>query len=239
MNAMEGKLLMADMSASDALMRYAGAEAMRGKTMQETLKKIMRYWVAFAMAKIDKGKSAKIRADLSAVVSAYSSVASSRTGQSSNLRTRRVKRAKAVDKWKGTLAAKVVGLLDYKNARGSGFAAYYAAVGKFVSASAFSANLLRAGFRPAYQVLKAMPGAGRMPKFKAGAGRIKLQLADSVADILVENWAHGNSPRSKGIAEIAPTAFSIAFREVEIKMTEFYLKDIKKAAKESGLTVDS
>ncbi len=225
---MTGTIKFTDLSASDALRRYAGAEAFRGKGMAETMKKVMRFWVDFATAKIPKGDPAKIESDLKSLVAGYS-----------RLGTRR---GKAADAWRGTYASRIVAMIDWQGARKLKGAAFYAAVRRFVARRKFASNLHRSGMRPAFLALRnRMSRAGRLPQFKDQPGGYVDRVKDQVVEILVENWARAGGPKSDGIGgtiagKNTGEAFNEALGQVEILLAKFLQEDVKKWAEKNGLT---
>lgn len=244
---MTGEIKMVDMSASLALTRYAGIEALRGKTMAETMKKVMRFWVDFAVKKVPKGDRGKIMRELSQVVTSYSKISSSMTGVSTNLKTRKTKRAAHVDRWKGTYASIIVAKLNYNKAKGSGWDHFYKSVALFVRRRLFASNLHRSGFRPAFMRLRGkMSSLGRDPKMRSDAGGYIDSVKERVVEILVENWASAREDwepgvpkkhKPDGISKLAPNAFNEALVQVEAMLTDFFYKDVKKLAKEVGFDV--
>lgn len=236
--SIKGTFHFTDLSASSALLKYAGLQGLKGRSMESTLRHIMKFWVSFAMKKIPQGKVSKIMADLGRVITSYSRISSGMVGMKTNLRTRKTTRDRTIDRWRGTYAAALVAMLDYKGARTMGAAQFYRTVAQFVSRRRFAANLHRSGLRPAIMRLRAKTtGAGRLPEFKNQPGLHKEQVSARVAEILVENWAASRD--GDGITKLAPGAFDDAFAEVEKILTKWFEKDIKKWAKEVGLRADN
>lgn len=222
---MEGRISITDLSASDALMRYAGIEALRGKNMAETMQKIMRFWVSFAIKKIPPGSEDKIWKDMTAIVTNYARLGT--------------KRSKTADAWRGTYAAMIVAKLNWQGARTLRGAAFYGKARLFANRRKFAANLHRSGMRPAIMQLRGRMGSiGRMKKFKNQPGGYTEKVQDRVVDILVENWAAAGSPGSVGITGLAGGAFETALAEVETMLADFFIKDTKKWAEKVGLTAD-
>lgn len=227
--AIEGQFRIVDFSASDAFLRYSHAEALRGKGLAETMKKVMRFWVDFATAKIPAGSADKITADLKQVISSYS-----------RLSTRR---GKTADAWRGTYAARIVSMIDWQGARNLRGAAFYAKVRQFAARRRFAANFHRSGMRPAFLALRGKVAKfGKLPQFASQPGRYKDDVKEAVVDILVENWAKAGGPRSDGITgtingKNTGMAFEDALVQVEALLNGFMDQDIRRAAERSGLTV--
>lgn len=232
--AKDGLFQITDTSAIHSLAKYAAKEALRGKGMMESARKVFAFLVSFALAKIPNGDPKKIRAQLLQVVVASRRL-SAWQGASSSLRTRRVRRA--ADELRGTLAAKLVWLLNYAGARAAKGPAFYKLVRKFVSGRIYSARLHRAGLLPALSGTKARAKGGRLPKFRHTPGSYAEALTKDVATILAENWASAHGPNSKGIIGLAGYAFDTALPEVDRLLTSYLLKDIEKAAREAGFQV--
>jgi len=225
---MTGSVHITDLSASDALRRYAGAEAFRGKGMAETMKKVMRFWVDFATAKIPKGDPAKVESDLKAVVAGYSRLGG--------------KRGKAADAWRGTYASRIVAMIDWQGARKLKGAAFYAAVRRFVAKRKFASNLHRSGMRPAFLALRGkIAKAGRLPQFQNQPGGYSDSVKEAITEILVENWARAGGPKSVGITgpiagKNTGEAFAEAIAQVDALLTKFLEEDIRKQAERAGFT---
>lgn len=217
-----------DASAVSAFEKYAQAQGLRGKDLNAVLRKVMKYVVSFSIAKIPKGDSKKIRQELTTVVSNYS-----------KLDTRNVRSGgRAANKWRGTLAAKLVAMLDWKGARAAGalgdYEGFYSAVSRFTARRASAANLHRAGLREAAMKLRAST-QGRLPQFKKSPGDYREVITDAITSIIVENWAA--SAGGDGIVKLAGNVFDIAFVEAEKMIAGFLQKDMEKAAQKVGLTV--
>lgn len=224
-----------------AFARWAENQAVaRGKTTQEIIDKAMRYWVSFAMAKIPEGDRAKVDRQLTALTNA-----SSRLGLRRGLRSRGGKRA---DKYRGTVAAAMVAILNYDGARDKARAGdragFYGSAGKFLSRRKRSVNHHRfSGFIPALNVLARGRGTRRLiaddlrrgPKYKHPPGLIAHQLTDLLASVLVEAWPSGSPrpgrPAPVGLRGLAPDAFSRVIPEIGALLIRF--------ADEDGVLTDS
>ena len=224
--AEQGLFIITDASALPALSAYAAKEAFRGKAMMETARKVFAFLVSFAMAKIPNGDPQKIRLQLTAIVARYTRLSS------------RKRKSKLVDSLRGTLAAKLVRVLNYLGARAAKGAAFYRLVRRFINARAFSARLHRAGLYPALAGSKArgVDTGGRLPKYRHMPGSYTEDTAAAAADILAENWASAHGPRAAGIVGLAGFAFAQAMPEVDALLTKYLLEDMAKAAASSGLS---
>src|SRR5262245_17579578 len=83
----------------------------RGQSLERILRRLMKHWIALAISQM-KGKGlggdvAKIEADLSKIIS---------LGRQRNLKRKRA-RSKAAAKYRGTVAAWLVAILNWGNAR--------------------------------------------------------------------------------------------------------------------------
>lgn len=220
-----------DVSALDALRRYATAQGLRGKDIIDVVRKAMKYWVSFSIAKIPKGDPQKIRAHLTQIVSTYSKL-SARNARNAN---------RTSDKWRGTLAVQLVFKLNWQDARLAGafgdIEGSYRKAALFTSRRVFAAGLHRSGLREAVLKLRAGSGAGRLPKFKNQPGAYAEKLADNVTSILVESWAKAAGSHAKDPTQLYPNAFTQALPEVERLIAGFLEKDMKTAAAKQGFTV--
>lgn len=233
----EGLFLITDTSAIHALAKYAAQEALRGKGLMDTARKIFAFLVSFALAKIPNGDPKKIRAQLMQIVTAYTRISAASAGVTSNIRSRKVRRNRTADALRGTLAAKLVWLLNYAGARAAKGPAFYKLVRKFVSGRIYSARLHRAGLLPALSGTKAPVKGGKLPKFKHTPGSYAESLTEDVATILCENWASAHGPNSKGIIGLAGFAFDTALPEVDRLLTSYLQKEIEKNARAAGFQV--
>jgi hypothetical protein len=225
--------MITDTSAMHALAKYAARESLRGKGLMDTARKVFRFLVSFALAKIPNGDPRRIRAQLMQITM-YSSLASRRSyNLSQSIRT---KRNKTSDAHRGTLAAKLVFLLNYAGARAAKGPAFYRIVRKFVSARSYSARIHDAGLYPALAGTKA-PTKGKLPRYRHTPGSYDERLTEDVATILAENWASAHGPNAKGIIGLAGFAFDAALPEVDRLLTRYLTQDIEKAAKAAGFKV--
>lgn len=235
--AEEGLFLITDTSVIASLAKYAAAEAVRGKGMLETARKVFRFLVSFALAKIPNGDPKKIRANLLQIVTAYTRVRAASAGVSSSLRSRRTRRNAAADNLRGTLAAKLVWILNYLAARDAKGPAFYRIVRKFVNARVYSARLHRAGLYPALEGTKARNTGGKLPKYRHTPGSFAESLTEDVATILAENWASAHGAHAKGIVGLASFAFDTALPEVDTLLSRYLQENIARAAKAAGFQV--
>lgn len=242
-----------DLNLIQAFDTWAVQRGMRGRDIADTIAKVMRYWVSFAMAKVPRGDAAKIRTDLKRIITTYSNLRTIAGGKT-NLRTRKTTRDSRADQLRGTMAAAIVSILNYKGARDLAKARspqFYAKVNQFIGARAYSANSHRSGFLPAINVLGRGTGkgtantqaiAGRLPKYRHPAGLIAHKFTDDIASILVENFASqsGNHPfrlRPDGITGLAGGAFDTALAEVITMIGKFLQTDLQQAALKAGFKV--
>jgi hypothetical protein len=235
--AEQGLFLITDTSAMHALAKYAAKESLRGKGMLDTARKVFAFLVSFALAKIPNGDPRAIRANLMRVTTAYSRLRSASVGVSSNIRSRKTRRNRTADALRGTLAAKLVWLLNYAGARAARGPAFYKLVRKFVSGRVYSERLHRAGLLPALSGTRARSKGGRLPKFRHTPGSYAESLTEDVSKILAENWASAHGPDAKGIIGLAGFAFDTALPEVDRLLSNYLQKDIEKAAREAGFQV--
>lgn len=205
---------------------WASSAAIRGKPIESSMRTACKYWVSFAMAKIPKGNKQKIQSDLMRIVTAYSKLPA--VGK-------RRKATKAADAMRGTLAATLVRVLNWRGARDLKGQAFYSKAKAFVGASSSAAGFHRAGFTPSLLALKG--GRKGLPRLKTPPGYHEEKIEAMAATILMNNFAHAKSKQSEGIAKLAPNAFSDALREVEALIAKFVQQDNEKAAAKAGFTV--
>jgi len=228
-----------DLNLIQAFDQWAVQRGMRGRDIADTIAKVMRYWVSFAMAKVPRGDAGKIRAHLQTLIVSYS-------------RAKRGGKSRSADRYRGTMAAAIVMILNYKGARELARARspqFYQRVNQFINARAYSANHHRSGFLPAINVLGRGKGANaknaintRVPKYRHPPGYVAHKFTDDLASILVENFSsqsadHPFRTKPDGIAGLAGGAFDSALGEV-IEMIGGFLKaDLEKSAQKAGFKV--
>ena len=236
--------LKSDSPGLEAFDQWAVARGMRGKDLAETVSNVMKYWVSFAMAKVPRGDRAKVRENLTRLVSTYSAIDRQIYSGKRNKDTRRA------DALRGTVAAAIVAILNYKGARELArqrSPEFYSKVREFIGKREYSVNHHRGGFIPAINVLgrgKGSTAGDRPPKYRHPSGLIAHQFTDELAEILVENFASqsGDHPfrtRPDGITGIAGDAFDAALGEVLELVSDFLQKDMLDAARSAGFTVTS
>lgn len=234
------------MDVLQAFDQWALARGMRGRDIYDTIAKVMRYWVSFAMAKVPLGDPARVRAGLMRQIRSYSALGRIVHSGGRNAGTRRA------DALRGTVASAIVAILNYKGARDLAKARspqFYARVNEYIRKRAYSVNHHRGGFIPAISVLgrgkgsdPAASGGVRMPKYRHPAGSMAHSFTDELAHILVENFAsqsgeHPFRTRPVGITGLAGRAFEEALGEVGVMIGEFLRRDMENAASVAGLSV--
>lgn len=242
----------------------------RGKTTQEVVNRVMRYWVSFAMAKIPEGDKGKVERQLMALTREYSRVVAGQTGSYSNVRSRKRKRAAKsamMDRYRGTVAAAMVAILNWDGARDKARAGdragFYGTVGRFIAARKWAVNLHRVGgFIPALNVLARGHGSdarkrgfGKMsvefqkadrmrgPKYQHPPGLIAWKITNVLTEVLVENFAsqaqRPGRPAPVGVGGLAPDAFRSVLPELRELLLRFVIEDglLTEAAQKAGLNV--
>jgi hypothetical protein len=237
-----------DLNLIQAFDQWAVQRGMRGRDSADTIAKVMRYWVSFAMAKVPRGDAAKIRQDLRRIITTYSNLRAI-AGPKTNLRTRKTTRDARADQLRGSMAAAIVAILNYRGARDLAKARspqFYAKVNQFINARAHSANHHRSGFLPAINVLGRGTGkgtansaavAGRLPKYQHPPGAVAHKFTDQLASILVENFASAAGPHAAGITGLAGGAFDAGLTEVIAMIGNFLRDDLLKSAQAAGFAV--
>ena len=223
-------------------------QRVRGKKLSQIISTVMRYWVSFAMAEIDAkapGNGAKIAADL---------MRSSRVGWRTRNITRTKKRGSAslANRYRDTLAARIVFTMNYRDARlKAAFgddAGAYGAVAKFVAARRYSAKHHKiSGFVPAMiEFAKQRSGALRNasgPKYRNSPGSYAQTVTGNMAEAIVEAWPkamqHPGRPAPLGLARLVPNAFEVKQNDLSALFLGFVTKDglLWGGAKAAGVKV--
>ena len=218
------------MSIVPALEAWAAFASTRGKTIEDTLRKAMRFAVDFAIAKTPKGNRERIKADLMRVVREYK-------GTGKNLKSQ------TAEKYRGTLAAAIVWRLNYRQAQTLAVnrsPAFYSTVAKFVSGRAYATNLHAAGWKPAQRALHASTGGVRLPGFRNHPpGSVpQMRFTDTLAEIIVENWASASPiperPAPLGAAGVLGDKLNDILPDLERLFTRFLAEDMLRAATRAG-----
>jgi hypothetical protein len=237
---MEGTCKIIDFSADSALARYAVSQGLRGKSLMEILRRIMKFWVSFHIAKVPKGDRAGITAYLTKeVTELHSATAASALTDASSKAARG--RAAVIDALRNTKAARIMAAFNIYGARAAKTPEqFYALVKRWIRRREFSANLLRAGSLAALRALK-VPRGGQIPSYNNAPGSYQETIADQAGSILVENWASQRvtraNPHPEGIVGKAGDSFSRAANEVEALVLKFELDAVEKAAAKEGFAV--
>lgn len=210
-----------DLSLQHSLSRYAAARRHRGGTDQSTLRKVMREWLFEAWERIPEGNKPGIRANLMRIITTYA-------------RATKGRKSKAQDEMKGTLAAKVIWMLDYKGARKLKGAAFYRMAKRFLNMRMFSANMHRAGLFKGFDLVHGRPPGRSGPKYKKHPiGDANESIGNQVSEILVENWA--SAKNGWGIAGIAGGAFEDSAAAIAEKFRRYAIADELQNAQKHGV----
>lgn len=217
---------------------WARLQRIRGKTAEQTLKKVMKFWISFALFKIQSADPADIESALMKLTTGYSRLSS---------RDRHRKRSSALaDKYRGTVAAAIVAIMDYKGAKlASGFgndAEFYQKVRKFVAARKYSARHHKAGFYPSITALKisTSTAGGRLPKYRNTPGSYKEDIRDLAATLVAENFASAaqrpGRPAPLGITGLAPDCLRASEPEIARLLADWLARDLMDAAHGAGFS---
>jgi hypothetical protein len=209
-------------------------QRVRGKKLSDVIRTAMRFWVSFAMAEIEAkipSSGAKIAADL---------MRPSRVGwRTRNLaRTKKRGSASLANRYRDTIAARLVFFLNYKQARlKAAFgddAGAYGAVAKFVSARRYSAKHHKvSGFVPAMiEFSKYRSGAIRNasgPRYRNSPGSYAQTLDGNAAEAVVAAWPKATQrpgrPAPLGLARMVPGAFEAKENDLSRLFLGFVTKD--------------
>lgn len=234
---------------------WAQMQRIRGKSSEQNLKKVMKFWISFAIFKIQAADPADIEANLMRLTKGHSRRLTGMIGASSNLRSRRVKRASGAamaDKYRGTVAAAIVAYINYKGVKTASSlksrkavvvdsAAFYQTVRKFVAARKYSARHHKAGFYPSITALKISASTGgRLPKYRNTPGSYKEDIRDLAATLVAENFASAaprpGRPAPLGISGLAPDCLTASEPEVARLLADWLAKDLMDAAHGAGFS---
>lgn len=218
-----------------AIGTFATQRALKGKGLAETAAKVMRLWVTEAVENIPPGDRGKVESYLMKEVTTYR-----RTVEAEKNTKKAIRQAELANKFRHTIAARIVGALNIGNARGKPAGEYYQKVNAWVQKRIFAVNLHRAGLIPARKVLRVRDAKGNPPKIKTAPGGISESLHDGIVEILVENWASSQKTETnrtpKGIVGLAGNAFDSGLEAMNRTLTAWVLEDVTKAAQKSGFS---
>lgn len=209
-----------------AFSEWAELQKARRKGPQDVLKKVMRFWISFAIQKIEAGDAGTIRSDLMKLRRGY-------------VPPKAGIRGAIADKYRGTMAAMIVQRLNWKGANQAknkrGGSAFYGKVGQFINARVFSRNLHKSGFKPTLAALRA-PAGERLPKYGKMPGSYKEDAKEWAAQLIAENFASsakrpGNTREPDGIEGVAPDCLSLAEDDVARLLEKWLAEDLEAAAK--------
>ena len=221
----ESAVKITEMSLLNTLQRYAYLRSQRGRTLASTLRKVMREWVHqaydFTMSAAKPNK-AKIHGDMMRIITTYKKAGT--------------RKSKAADEMRGTLAARLIWLLDWRGARGLKGTAYYRHARKFREARKFSSGIHIAGFFPSFDLVHGRPAGQSGPRYrKAPLGKIEEKMLNQAAEIISENWASAKD--GIGMQGLAGGAFASTAAAVEAKFKAFVIQDEKELAQKTGVPI--
>jgi hypothetical protein len=214
---MAAALTFTDTSLQKSLARYAAARRVRGRTDQDTLRKVMKEWLFLAWEKIPAGNKPKIQANLMQIVTKYKAAGKRRS------------KSKAANEMRGTLAMHIIMKLNYGGVReaapkgGWQTDAPYRIAKRFVKMRLFSSNMHRAGLFKGFDLVHGRPGGGGPRYRKAPIGSADESLGNQLTEILVENWA--SSKGGIGISGLAGDAFEATAAAVATRFRQFAIED--------------
>ena len=181
----------------------------RGKSVEAISRYVAKVWLDFAWnavkTQLPPADKARIRAELMTIVSAYTRIKYNKSGKIRKLSATEIK-------YRGTLAERVVGALNYKDYRSARGAARARIIGTFVNGRAFAARHHIAAFLPSYRFLKTNPQETAGPRYqKHPSGTAEGRFTATLAEIVMENNASSarapHRATGDGIAALVPGAF--------------------------------
>ncbi len=219
----------------------------RGKALMEVVQRAMQYLVSFAMREIEEKKPGN-----AALVERQLMALSHDTNRVSNSARARLRGGKTGSKYRNTMAARIVFMLNYRGARlKAAFgddAGAYNDVATFVKARRYSVRHHKvSGFLPALAAL-ASTGRGRRapimdrggPRYKNAPGAISQTLTAHMAEILVEAWPSAaqrpGRPAPLGLSRLVPGAFTDKLDDLQTLFLRFAMEDglLTMAAERAG-----
>lgn len=224
-----------DESAIHALHAYAGAQELRGRGQTHTLRRLAKYLVSFALARIPKGDAGKVRDYLRRQVASVQAAPPAAAPGASKAARARAARADAL---RNTVAARIVRALDIYGAKGLKGDAFYARVNRFIMRRVAGVNVHRASLLEARKALKV--GAAAVPRLRGHTpGDYREQLVEGAAQILIDAWGSARpnkaNPHPKGMAGTSPGAFSGALADLIARVEQWTAEAAEKAARRLGL----
>lgn len=224
-----------DVSLNRAFVEYARQRELRGKGVLDTAQKFMRMWVDAALALVPAGDRGKVEAYL------LRQTAGIRNLTSPAKDTKKAKRENALgNKYRGTVAARIVAALDIYGVRGKDSATFYRGVNRWVQRRKFAVNLHRAGMLPARKALRIRDPKGNPPRLKSAPGSYQESLTEDIVTLTVENWASSQKTKTnqnpKGITGLAGRAFESSLPTVYARLEEFIIADLNRAGRRVGFS---
>lgn len=220
----------------------------RGKSTLRIAQDAAQYVISAAMKEIEErrpGSVAKVERDLMALSHETNSI-----GLSARARKRG---GAAGSKYRNTMAARLVFMMNYGDARlKAAFgddAGAYAQVGKFAAARKFSVRHHKvSGFIPALTELNRARGRRAMipregPRYRNAPGSYQQTVTANLAEILISVWPTAaprpGRPAPLGLPGMVPDAFSARLPGVQAQFLKFCLEDgiLTAAAGKAGLKV--
>ncbi len=213
---------------SPTLQRYAASRRGGPDAVRKAVLKAAQYTVSYAMQRIPRADKAKIRADLMAPArNARFDVKVQKLTPGG-----KESRAKRYQELKGTLAAYLVWLTNYKNARQMEGAAFWGTVGKYVANRQRAAGHHRSGMIPAlkaFKVARGLADASQLPRWQHMPG--SASITPEGADVAVANMANF----AKAIGEIAPEAFALAEAETQRQLIRYTQENLMTSMRAAGI----
>ncbi len=212
---------------SPALLRAFSDSRLR-PDLARAVNLIMKMWVSFAIAKIPAAKKETIKSYLDAPATRTKW----RRG-SIKARTKvRISQRPRYEMLRKSLAAHIVWVTNYKNAKAMTAEKFYATVGKYMGARQYSRGYLKSGLYPALNMFRAKLGqaerTARYTKHGPPGEAKKAEKQESIPTAEVENWA-------EGILKIAPEAFAQSLPEIEREVQKLIVQNLAERAQREGL----
>lgn len=224
----------------------------RGKSLIRVVQDAMQYLISFAMAEIEASKPSSPAAVESSLMRLSHDASRVTTGRRARLRGNA-----AGNKYRNTIAARIVFLLNYKDARlKAAFgddAGAYSAVAQFVGARKYSVRHHKvSGFLPALIQLARRKRGYRSanvgllekgPRYRHAPGMIAESISANLAEIVVSAWPSAaqrpGRPAPLGLARLVPDALTARLPQVQALFIRFCQEDglLTEAAARAGFKV--
>lgn len=228
-----------DLSMMPSLAAYARSEQLRGRSLMDTMRKLMKFWLSFCLKQVPKGDRAKVESYLLAINPGEKALQSpSRAaGLSQNASKRSRSRAARVDRLRGTRLAVIMRKFNIYGAKAiRNPERFYQLCARYLSRRKAGVNVHRASL---IDPLKRFKGtASHSAKLKKSPHAVFERASENFAKLAVDAWGSARitpqNPSPKGMEGIAGRVFFRTMRMVETIAKKWLLERLVKGARQSG-----